>query len=153
MKACLLTGSNLGDRQALLAQAQKLIERDCGAIIKASKVYETESWGFEADTLFLNQGLLIETSLSQHELLAHCLQIETILGRERPAALSGTYTSRTMDIDILFYEDLIFKTPELTLPHPRLPLRAFALQPVSEVAPQWVHPELGLTAKEMLKNF
>jgi len=146
MKSCLLLGSNLGDRLDLLARAQAFVVRHCGRLIKASKIYETEPWGFKADTLFLNQALLIETDLTPQELLTHCLHIEALLGRERPADRSETYCSRYIDIDILFYENLVCQTPELILPHPRLPLRTFALEPLVEVAPEWIHPTLGVTA-------
>ena len=157
MKACLLLGSNQGDRNALLAQSQSQIEHICGHIIKASKIYETPPWGFQAETLFLNQALLIDTPFPPQELLTHCLKIETSLGRLRTGVLhtpplpSSPYTSRTIDIDILFYEHTVCQTPYLTLPHPRLHLRKFALQPLAEVAPDWVHPVLGLTAHQMIQ--
>ena len=152
MKACLLLGSNMGDREALLAQAQSLICRDCGHVIKASKIYETEPWGFDADTPFLNQALLIGTAQTPQELLIQCLRIENLLGRERPANIVGAYTSRSIDIDLLFYEEVVCQTPRLTLPHPQLHLRKFALEPLSEVDPMWKHPVLGFTAQEMIKN-
>ena len=152
MKACLLLGSNLGDREALLSQARSRIALDCGQVIKVSKIYETAPWGFEADTPFLNQAILIDTAHTSQELLSHCLRIEVLLGRERPANLECTYTSRCIDIDILFYEEEVCQTPQLTLPHPRLHLRTFALEPLSEVAPTWKHPILDFTAGEMIKN-
>ncbi|MCL2738843.1 MAG: 2-amino-4-hydroxy-6-hydroxymethyldihydropteridine diphosphokinase [Bacteroidales bacterium] len=151
MKTCLLLGSNLGNREALLVRARLLIGQDCGHIAKASKVYETPPWGFEADTAFLNQALLIDTPLSSEALLACCLRIETLLGRIRADGAEG-YSSRCIDIDMLFYQDLICKSPELTLPHPHLHLRRFALEPLAEVAPEWKHPVLGLTAAEMLRQ-
>jgi len=150
MKSCLLLGSNLGNREALLARAQAFIRSDCGHIVKASKIYETEPWGFEADTMFLNQALLIDTLLSPEVLLAHCQKIESLLGRERPKIGDRKFDSRKIDIDILFYESLVCQTPDLTLPHPRLHLRRFALEPMAEVAPEWGHPIFGLTAGEML---
>ena len=152
MRACLLLGSNLGERAVLLAQARTFIEQDCGALVKVSAVYETEPVGFSADTMFLNQALLIETSRSPQALLAQCLQIERNMGRIRPMNPAVAYCSRNIDIDILFYEDTICECPELTLPHPRLHLRAFALKSLADVAPDWRHPILGLTAKELLKR-
>ena len=147
--ACLLLGSNLGDREALLVRAQRLVGQECGCIVKASKIYETEPWGFEADTAFLNQALLIDTPLSPEILMARCLEVESLLGRVRDSGARG-YTSRYMDIDILFYGNLVYQTPELTLPHPRLHIRRFALEPLAEVAPEWIHPEMGLRAVELL---
>ncbi|MCL1973934.1 MAG: 2-amino-4-hydroxy-6-hydroxymethyldihydropteridine diphosphokinase [Bacteroidetes bacterium] len=147
--ACLLLGSNLGDREALLARAQRLVRRACGHIVKVSKIYETEPWGFEADTAFLNQALLINTPLTPQILMARCLEVESLLGRVRGEGARG-YASRYMDIDILFYEELIYRTPALTLPHPRLHLRRFALEPLAEVAPEWKHPKLGLRATDLL---
>jgi len=152
MKSCLLLGSNLGDREALLTEAQVLIGRDCGQIVKASKIYETEPWGFYSLTTFLNQALLIDTLLSPEILLVRCLAIETHLGRERQMFSIETYCSRKIDIDILFYESLICQTPDLSLPHPRLHLRKFVLEPLADVAPDWRHPALGLTVGEMLKR-
>ena len=152
MKACLLLGSNLGDREVLLSQARSRINLDCGQVIKVSGIYETEPWGFEANIPFLNQALIINTALTPQELLLECLRIEAFLGRERPANPVGAYTSRCIDIDILFYEEIVCDTPQLTLPHPRLHLRMFVLEPLSEVAPTWKHSVLGFTAKEMIKN-
>lgn len=151
MKTCLLLGSNLGDREAMLKEAREQIERTCGVVIQASKIHETEPWGFEADTTFLNQALLVDTTLSPESLLAHCLHIESILGRSRRDGATG-YESRCIDIDVLFYQDTICHTPQLTLPHPRLHVRMFALKPLSEVAPDWRHPILMLTANEIIEN-
>ena len=163
MKACLLLGSNLGDRKEHLAKALMCIERDIGTVVLVSQIYETEPWGFEADTLFLNQALLIDTILPPLHLLECCHHIETELGRRKaePARTTGTsegtetnkvYASRTIDIDILFYEEVVCETPELTLPHPRLHQRTFALVPLAEVAPEWRHPVLGLTAEDLLAS-
>ena len=151
MNSCLLLGSNLGDRNALLAQAQAQIEQNCGHLIKVSKIYETAPWGFKADTPFLNQALLINTTLPPEELITRCLEIETLMGRMRIPD-KQPYSSRTIDIDILFYEETVCQSPHLTLPHPLLPARLFALQPMAEVAPEWVHPVLGLTADEMIRR-
>jgi len=155
MEACLLLGSNWGEREVYLLRAQERIAQDCGKIMKVSKVYETEPWGFEADTLFLNQALLIDTECAPQELLHRCLRIETDLGREhveRDLVRTRVYTSRVIDIDVLYYEGVVIESPELTLPHPRLHQRAFALEPLHEIAPEWVHPLLKITAKEMLQE-
>ena len=151
MKACLLLGTNLGNRELLLQRAREGIGKYCGRIIKASQIYETEPWGFEADVFFLNQALLIETTLSPIELLNQCLDIEDVLGRVR-ARGAERYSSRNIDIDILFYDDVVRETHELTVPHPRLHLRKFALEPLAEVAPEWRHPVLGFTIGEMMRD-
>jgi len=137
MNSCLLLGSNLGDRNALLAQAQAQIEQNCGHVIKVSKIYETAPWGFEADTPFLNQAILIDTTLPPEELITRCLEIETLMGRMRIPDKQ---------------QETVCQSPHLTLPHPLLPARLFALQPMAEVAPEWVHPVLGLTADEMIRR-
>ena len=139
----------MGSRELLLKRAREAIGKYCGRIIRASKIYETEPWGFVADTFFLNQALVIETTLSPIALLKQCLDTEEALGRVR-ACGAERYSSRNIDIDILFYEDVVCETPELTLPHPRLHLRKFALEPLAEVAPEWRHPVLGLFADEMM---
>jgi 2-amino-4-hydroxy-6-hydroxymethyldihydropteridine diphosphokinase len=146
MTACLLLGSNLGNREAFLSKARRLIEARCGKMIKWSKIRETAPWGFVAETPFLNQALLIETALSHLALLKQCMEIETSLGRVRFLG-EERYNSRPIDIDILFYKDMVCETPELTLPHPRIHVRMFALEPLAEVAPDWEHPVLGITAE------
>ena len=152
MNACLLLGSNIGDRKALLDKAQSHIEQEYCHIIKVSKIYETLPWGFQANTTFFNQAILINTSLPPQELLTHCLEIETSMGRIRTPNKQQLYTSRCIDIDLLFYENTVCQTPSLTLPHPLLQHRLFALQPLAEVAPDWVHPILGLTAAQMIQR-
>ena len=136
----------MGEREVMLDRARTLIEHHCGKIIKTSSVYETEPWGFEADTPFLNQALLVDTPLLPEALLNCCLRVETALGRKRPTTSGSTYTSRNIDIDVLFYEEEVCSTQTLTLPHPHLHLRKFALEPLAEVAPKWIHPLFGVTA-------
>jgi 2-amino-4-hydroxy-6-hydroxymethyldihydropteridine pyrophosphokinase len=151
MQAVLLLGGNLGEREVLLAQAREAIEQDCGPVLRASRLYETPAWGFTRPVPdFLNQALMIDTSLSPEALLRVCLNIELRLGRRRTEQQIGLYASRPIDIDILLYEDYICQSPDLTIPHPRLPRRRFALMPLAEIAPEWVHPQLGLMPREML---
>ena len=157
MQAVLLLGSNMGEREGFLAQAREAIGQCCGVILQASQIHETPAWGFAQPVPdFLNQALRIDTTLSPEDLLQACLDIERLLGRLREEKATPTeaapraYASRPIDIDILFYEDLVCQSPRLTLPHPRLPQRSFALRPLAEVAPNWVHPQLGRTAAAML---
>lgn len=99
--------------------------------------------------MFLNQALVVETALTAHEVLKEALSIEADLGRVRKEG-SWVYSSRPMDIDLIFYNDEVIETPELTIPHPRMHLRKFVLAPLTEVMPDYRHPLLGKSVKELL---
>ncbi|RMF21198.1 MAG: 2-amino-4-hydroxy-6-hydroxymethyldihydropteridine diphosphokinase [Bacteroidetes bacterium] len=142
----LLTGGNLGDRFDNLARARALIERYVGPVLAASALYETEAWGVEDQPPYLNQALQVRTKLGPFQLLDRLQRIEGELGRTRP----NKWASRTMDIDILFYENLVMKTRRLEIPHPRLHRRNFALAPLKEIAPELFHPLLCKTIEELL---
>lgn len=146
--AYLLIGGNIGDRQHYLSRAAQLIEEHAGDIIALSSVYETDAWGFTAQPAFLNQVLVLQTALSPLDLLQQVLQIELILGRVREQKMGP----RTIDIDILLYEQTILDLPELVLPHPSLQFRRFALMPLAEVAPGLPHPVLQKTVAELLTD-
>lgn len=164
----LLLGGNQGDRRALLRQATVLIRDRIGTVVSFSSVYETEPWGeFEMEhgeritQNFLNQALLVETDLPAHKVLEEALVIEAVLGRLRPvtpqAAIHGIaelpqriYHSRPIDIDIIFFNNEIIDTPDLVVPHPRMHLRRFVLEPLAEIMPNYRHPVLGETVKELL---
>jgi 2-amino-4-hydroxy-6-hydroxymethyldihydropteridine diphosphokinase len=149
MTVYLLLGSNMGNRLAMLHDARTLLAAQAGAVVGQSGCYESEPWGFEADTLFLNQALQMETSLAPEPLLHTIQRIEAQLGRVRTTP-PGVYASRPIDIDILFYGHDIINTPELTVPHPLLHRRRFALLPLCELAPGFVHPLLHKTIAELL---
>jgi 2-amino-4-hydroxy-6-hydroxymethyldihydropteridine diphosphokinase len=144
--AYLLLGSNIGDRAALLQQAQAELAATAGIIEAASAFYETAAWGLEDQPAFLNQVLAVRTALAAPALLAACLATEQHAGRER----RQRWAARTLDVDILLYGDAIIQTPTLTVPHPALPGRRFALTPLAEIAPQLVHPQLRQTVSELL---
>ena len=144
--AYLLLGSNIGDRAAHLQQAQQTLATTAGEIVTASAFYETAAWGLEDQAAFLNQALAIRTTLDASALLAACLATEQQAGRER----QQRWAARTLDVDILLYGDEIIQTPTLTVPHPALPARRFALTPLAEIAPQLVHPQLRQTVSELL---
>ena len=140
MTAFLGIGSNTGDRLLHIEKALELLQQEAGRIVKISNIYETEPWGFQSENSFINLVLTIETSLVPVELLRICKQIEKKAGRKKTAA-SG-YQNRPLDIDILFYENRILKTAALTIPHPLIQERLFVLQPLCDIAPDFVHPQL-----------
>lgn len=146
--AYLCLGGNIGDREALMKQALELISERVGPISKKSAIYETEAWGVTNQQAYLNQCISVDTKYNGSELIHMLLDIEKLLGRERN--LYHTYEPRTIDIDILFYNDDIIHLEHLTIPHPRLHLRKFVLQPLSEIAKDYIHPVLDKTVLNLL---
>lgn len=142
----LLLGGNLGNPVSIFASAENLIQQNSGSIIASSPVYLSEPWGKTDQPVFLNQALLLATPLPPGLLLQRMLEIEKALGRIR----KERWGPRIIDIDLLCYGNKIYKTDFLTLPHPSLPERRFALLPMSQVAPDWRHPELGRTTLQLL---
>ena len=152
MERCLiLFGSNMGDKNKIYTQACLLINNRCGRIVAQSSAYESEPWGFEAKEWFLNRLIVVETELEPEAMMQQLLDIETELGRVRHPEAGG-YTSRTADLDILYYGSRIVLTDSLTIPHPRLHQRRFALLPLCEVVPEFVHPAFNMTQTELLKR-
>ena len=147
----ILLGSNLGERESLLKTAIEMIGESCGKVLLCSKIYETEPWGFVAENNFLNQVVMIETSLEPHVLLKELLSIEAVLGRQRDENKKG-YSSRPMDLDILYYGDMIVNDADLILPHPRLHQRRFTLLPLCDIAPKFEHPLFKKTNEILLEE-
>lgn len=141
-------GGNLGNRLAFLRGGRDALSAHPDIeLTRISGVYETEALGGPPDSpKFLNAVLQIETSLSPQDLLDLCMSIENDFGRTRPAA----WAPRTIDIDILLYEDQVIADENLQIPHPRLQERIFVLAPLAEIAPEFRHPLLRKTCREML---
>jgi 2-amino-4-hydroxy-6-hydroxymethyldihydropteridine diphosphokinase len=138
-KVFLGIGTNLGNRESNIKEVVKKIEEHIGNVLQASSVYETTSWGFNAENDFLNMVLKVETVYSPFGLLKRALMIESMLGRVRN---EEQYTSRIIDIDILLYEDQVIDIKNLKIPHPLLQERKFVLVPLCEIAPDMMHPVL-----------
>jgi 2-amino-4-hydroxy-6-hydroxymethyldihydropteridine diphosphokinase len=148
-KVYIALGSNKGDRLKYLQDAVDLIFKKIGKINIISKVYNTPALGFEGDD-FLNTCIFIETDFTADELLQELLTIELQLGRIR-TEVNG-YEARTIDLDILFYDDEIINTKKLVIPHPELYKRKFVLEPLFNIAPKYIHPIFNVTVEELLKD-
>ena len=144
----LLLGSNENDRLKNLERACKLIELKCGKVLKQSALYETEAWGLKEQNSFLNQAVMIESSLAPAELLTLLKTIEKKVGRVETV----TWGPRVIDIDILFYGNEITESEELQIPHPFLHQRKFTLEPLNEIEPRFIHPVLQKNIRVLLKE-
>ena len=144
----LLLGTNMGDRRKNLADALWAIEARAGTIRKRSGIYETDPWGKSDQSSFYNQVVQIATFLGPADLLDQLLSIEHTMGRLR----NEKWGERIIDIDILFYGDEIVESDDITIPHPQLPHRRFALIPLSEIADDFIHPKMFQTVHELVKN-
>ena len=147
-KAYLLTGGNLGNRLDNLYKASDYIEQYCGKIVRRSSVYETAAWGLKEQPDFYNQALQLETLLSAHKLIEQLLFIENKMGRKREIKMGP----RTIDIDILFFNNDIINEPKLIIPHPRMQDRRFVLMPLAEIASVFIHPVIHKTVAQLLKE-
>ena len=140
-------GTNLGDRLSNLRAAIAALAPDIQGLVE-SPVYETEPWGYADQPPFLNMVLRAATDLSPRDLLGRLKGIESTLGRV-PSFRNGP---RLIDLDILFYDDIILDTPPLVIPHPRLRERAFVLVPLADIAPGLVHPVPGLSVAQLVET-
>ena len=140
-------GTTLGDRTANLRAAIASMPPDVH-VITESHVYETPPWGYENQPAFLNMVIKAETSLEPESLLTYLKQLEVQLGREQ----NFRWGPRLIDLDILFYDDVILESPPLVIPHPRLHERGFVLVPLLEIAPDIVHPVFHSQVKDFLSE-
>jgi 2-amino-4-hydroxy-6-hydroxymethyldihydropteridine diphosphokinase len=141
----LALGSNLDNRLANLKQAVAALPPQMEVKTK-SHIYETPPWGYEDQPKFLNQVIKATTYLEPEPLLKHIKRLEVMLGRKA----SFQYGPRLIDIDILFYDDLVLDTPSLVIPHPRLHERGFVLLPLMDIAPDLIHPVEKKNVRELL---
>lgn len=146
-KVCLLLGSNLGDRLLYLSQAIERLHDADTSVQLVSHVYESNPWGFDSFDRFLNLALVMHVGLTPLQLLQKCQTVESELGRVRNRE---GYSSRTIDIDILLYGEEVIDTELLTIPHPRLPLRRFALVPAVQLMATALHPVLKISMSQLL---
>lgn len=143
----LLLGSNMGNSRKLLADAIHQIEQQMGNLIRASALYSTAAWGNTDQPDFLNQVIVIETQQSAEETLQSVLSIEKKMGRVRTVKNAP----RIIDIDILFINKEIIHQPDLIVPHPEIQNRRFALIPLNEIAPGFIHPVFNQSVHQLLK--
>jgi len=143
-----LIGGNMGDRMANLKNAIIHIEQQIGHIELISTIYETAAWGQTNQPDFLNQALFIHTKLNADVLMNQLLEIENLMGRIRTVKLGP----RTIDLDIIYFNNEIIDTNLVTIPHPKISERKFVLEPLFEIAPNYIHPILNKTNACLLKE-
>ena len=143
-----LLGSNQGDRLGYIREATRAIHERVGTIEKSSSIYQTAAWGKTDQPDFLNQTLIVKSTLDPVIVLNTIHSIELKMGRMR----TDKWSERTIDIDILYVDDLIINQPELKVPHPEIPNRRFTLVTLAEIAPDFIHPVLKKSNKEILQD-
>ena len=144
-KVYLSIGSNKGNRSVLINKAIDEIEKKIGKLISRSSIYRSKSWGFDSND-FYNLCLLIETDIEPKSLLKDIKKVEKLMGRED---IDGTYSDRFIDIDIIFYDNIVLDIKDLKIPHPKIEIRKFVLVPMLEIADDCVHPILNKTIKQL----
>ncbi len=144
----LVLGSNVGNRADNIQDAIEELKNRGLTILKKSSLYNTAPWGYIEQSDFLNMALKCSTNLCPYSLLKEIKDIEKKMGRKETIR----YGPRIIDIDIIFYNNLILKSEQLTIPHPIMHKREFVLKPLCEIAPDFIHPELKLSVKQLLDN-
>lgn len=138
-------GGNKGDIKKTFLLAKNSITQEIGTIIKESSIYQTQAWGIENQPDFLNQVIIVQTKLSATSVLEKCLAIESELGRRR----MKRWGERTIDLDLLFYNDEIIETENLQIPHPKISERNFILYPLNEIISDFTHPTENKSIKKL----
>ena len=141
-------GTNLGGKEQNLRMSVKKIEERIGNVVSLSAFYATAPWGFSSENSFLNAAVCVETTLLPLQVLEETQRIERELGRTEKS-VNGLYADRLIDIDLLLYDDRVMDAEGLILPHPLMTERRFVMEPLSEIAPDVVHPVLHKTMKEL----
>lgn len=147
-------GSNSGNRLKFINLATDLLNIKIGRILKKSDIFESESWNY-SDNDYLNSVIKLESLLKPQEILDKCKKIEIKLGRNNKTKIvdgKAQYSSRVIDIDILFFDNQVIKTKELTIPHPLLQNRNFVLKPLMQISPNFIHPVLKVNMQTLYKN-
>ena len=148
-KVLISLGSNKGVREKNIEKAIVLIQKDLGEILAVSSLYETPSWGYD-DNPYLNNAICLVTELSPLEMINTLLKIELQLGRKRTEILN--YQARTIDLDIVLIEGVVIDHPKIQVPHPRMNLRKFVLQPLTDIAPDWIHETELIRVSDLLSK-
>ncbi len=142
------TGTNIENRLANLEKANFHLQQIVGKIVKHSHIYETEAWGNEDQSDFLNQALLLETNFTAHRVMQEILALEYKLGRRR----DEKWQPRVIDIDIIFFDSEVIHKKVLTVPHEHMHNRRFVLKPLSDIIPDFIHPTLQKSINDLLRD-
>ena len=146
-KVLISLGSNIDVREQNIEKAIVLIQKDLGEILAISALYETASWGYNDDP-YLNNAICLLTELPPLVLMDALLKIELLLGRKRTE--TKKYQARTIDLDIVLIEGVVIEHSKLRVPHPRMNLRKFVLQPLADISPDWIHEKEQISVSELL---
>ncbi|MCG8574920.1 MAG: 2-amino-4-hydroxy-6-hydroxymethyldihydropteridine diphosphokinase [Flavobacteriales bacterium] len=140
-------GSNLGERETNLHLAYQLIEERIAPIGQKSSIYQTEPWGYDSDEIFCNSVVSLQSSMEVNQLLEELKLIEKEMGRK--SKKGNAYEDRLIDLDIIDFGGEVLQSSNLEIPHPRMHLRSFVLDPLFEIAPEWIHPSLKVPVSKL----